>query len=187
MKTAFIASLAGVGIALSACGDIQDHSATKASSISAGGEYIAGIGDAVLTIENSESLPNAFGGADIFGRTRPTGTTTVYFHGVSNGKAQFVRRDVLIHSEKTTMNSSPTVINPSTQSTFSGNVAGIPYSGTSSTNAYPIILPPNTPQDRVAGVRDLNIEVPIGQQIVVAGSKITITTANAAQVNFTIN
>ncbi|NOD92832.1 hypothetical protein GS636_08550 [Ruegeria sp. HKCCD4884] len=144
-------------LALTACGEIQDHSKIRTTSKSINGEYIAGVGDTVLTIENTESLPNAFGAADILGRTRPTGTTTVYFNGYSNGKAQFVRRDVLIHSSKTTVNSTPLIVNPSSQSTFSGNIGGIPYYGSSSTSTYPIIVPPNTPQDQVAGIRDINI------------------------------
>lgn len=151
-----------------------------------GGKNVAGVGDAVLTVENSESLPNAFGGADIFGRTRPTGTTTVYYTGYRGGKAQFNRRDVLIQSDKTTMNSTPVVVNPSTQTYYSGNVGGVFYSGNSSTSAYPIIVPPNTPQDRVAGIRDLNLSVGIDEQVVVAGKTFTVLAADANQVTYSL-
>jgi hypothetical protein len=186
MKYRWIHLLIASTFALTACGEIQDHSKVDTASTSIDGVYVAGIGDAVLTIKNSESLPNAFGAADIFGRTRPTGTTTVYYTGFANGNAQFVRRDVLINSSKTTMNSTPLLVNPSTQSTFSGNIGGVPYYGSSSTSAHPIIVPPNTPQDHVAGIRDINISTQIGKTIIVAGKEILITAASPNQVKYAV-
>jgi len=187
MKKHLAALCAGsLVVGLSACGEIQDSSNVSVSSMQVGGKNIAGVGDAVLTVENSESLPNAFGGADIFGRTKPTGTTTVYYAGFSGGKANFVRRDVAINSSKTTMNSSPVVVNPSSQTSYSGNFGGLRYSGSSSTNAYPIFLPPNTPRDRVAGVRDVNIAAAIGEPIFVSGRTFTVIEAKPNSVTYSL-
>jgi hypothetical protein len=64
-----------------------------------------GIGDTVLRAENRESMPNAFGGADIFGRTRPTGFSTVQYGGMQGNKVVLLRNSVVTQSEATTMNS----------------------------------------------------------------------------------
>jgi len=176
-----------LGAAVVGCSPIENQTRIKTSSVSVGQQNIAGKGDAVLTIQNSESMPNAFGGADIFGRTRPTGTTTLYYLGMRQGKAQFNRRDVLIDSQKTTMNSSPVVLNPSSQTYYSGNVGGIPYSGSANTQAYPIVLPPNSPNDRVAGVRDMVISVPIGETVVTGGTSFTVLSATPNQVTYKLN
>src|SRR6056297_2238105 len=165
-------------LTVTACAPIETGSRTETSPTSVDGQYIASKGDVVISIENFESMPNAFGGADIFGRTRPTGTTTVYYLGSRDGKAQFNRRDVIVHSEKTTMNSSPVVINPSSQTMYSGNFGGIPYSGTASTQTYPIILPPNAPEDQVAGVRDMSIAARVGETVVVGGTSFTVVAAS---------
>lgn len=175
------------GGAVVGCSPIENQTQIKTSSVSVGQQNIAGKGDAVLTIQNSESMPNAFGGADIFGRTRPTGTTTLYYAGMRAGVAQFNRRDVLIDSQKTTMNSSPVVINPSSQTFYSGNVGSIPYSGSANTQAYPIVLPANSPNDRVAGVRDIAISVPIGETVVMGGTSFTVLSATENQVAYRLN
>ena len=180
--------LGAIAGTLQACVEADVHKTVRSDAIVVSeNQRIAGVGDAVLSIQNSESLPNALGGADIFGRTRPTGTTTLYYAGTSAGKATFIRRDVLIQSSKTTMNSTPVVINRNSRSHFSGQVGGIPYTGVASTRAYPIVLPPNTPQDRVIGVRDLRIPVSIGKTLVVSGKTLKVITASANQVTFEIH
>lgn len=186
MLLKYIAAL-GFGAISFACAPIENQTQMNSSSVSIGEQNIAGKGDAVVTIQNSESMPNAFGGADIFGRTRPTGTTTLYYAGMRQGKARFNRRDVLIDSQKTTMNSSPVVINPSSQTYYSGNVGGIPYSGSAYTDAYPIVLPPGSPDDRIVGVRDMTITVPIGETVVAGGTSFTVLSATPNQVTFKFN
>lgn len=170
-----------------ACAPIEQQSSVKTSAMSVGDQLIAGKGDAVLTVESSESLPNAFGGADIFGRTRPTGMTTLFYMGTQGGKAQFNRRDVVVRSEKTTMNSSPVIINPSSQTSYSGRFGSIPYSGTANTQAYPIILPPNSPADQIAGIRDLTITAGVGETVVVAGRSLKIVSATPNQLSYALD
>ena len=91
----FAVSLSLLGLV--SCGDITPSARVSSDGMqTAEGQYIAGVGDAVLEVVQQESLPNAFGGADIFGRTRPTGTVGLYYAGRSGNEAVFVRRDVAI-------------------------------------------------------------------------------------------
>lgn len=176
---------------LVSCGDIAPSSRVSSDGMqTAEGEYVAGVGDAVLEVVQQESLPNAFGGADIFGRTRPTGTVGLYYAGRSGNEAVFVRRDVAIQSARTTMNSSPVVINPSSTTNFSGTFGGYGYSGTSSTTAAPIFLPPNTPQDQITGVREMRVAVPLASgrnSLVIAGRRLTVLSADGNQVMYRLS
>lgn len=178
-------------IGLVSCGDIEPSERVTSDGIqTADGQNIAGVGDAVLEVVQQESLPNAFGGADIFGRTRPRGTVALYYTGRSGNEANFVRRDVAIASSRTTMNSSPVVINPSSTTNYSGTFGGYGYSGTSSTVGAPIFLPPNTPQDQITGVREVRVAVPLASgsnSLVVAGRKITILNADGNQVTYRLD
>jgi hypothetical protein len=75
-----------------------------------GQSMTAGVGDVVLRVEGRESMPNVVGGADIFGRTRPTGFTTIQYGGIQNGKVVLLRSGVVTQSDATTVNSSGDVI-----------------------------------------------------------------------------
>jgi len=52
----------------------------------------AGIGDTVIDLKLTQSLPNAFGKADIFGRTRDAGRVIVRLVGLDGNQATFVAR-----------------------------------------------------------------------------------------------
>jgi hypothetical protein len=177
-------------IFLVSCGDITPSSQVSSDGMkTAENQYVGGIGDAVLEMVQQESMPNAFGGADIFGRTRPTGTMALYYAGRSGNEAIFIRRDVTIQSARTTMNSSPVVINPSSTTNYSGTFGGYGYKETSSTVASPIFLPPNTPQDQISGIREMRIAVPLASDknsLVIAGRKLTVFNANNNQVTYRI-
>ncbi|WP_426613176.1 hypothetical protein [Bradyrhizobium sp. McL0616] len=75
-----------------------------------GQSLTAGVGDVILRVEGRESMPNALGGADIFGRTRPTGFTTIQYGGMQNGKVVLLRSGVVTQSEATTLNSTGDVV-----------------------------------------------------------------------------
>lgn len=175
---------------LAACNTVTTSSRVTSDGMQTeSGELVAGIGDAVLEVVQEESLPNAFGGADIFGRKRPTGTVALYYAGRAGESATFVRRDVDIQSARTTMNSTPTVINPSTTTNYSGTFGGYSYSGTSSSVAAPIFIPPNTPQDQITGVREMRVAVPIVEgrnSIVIAGRKLTVIDADRNQISYRV-
>jgi hypothetical protein len=67
---------------LCGCASIE----TKTSlSQRVGEELSAGVGDAVIRLNSEKNLPNVFGKSDVFGRTTPTGITTVVYAGVFGG------------------------------------------------------------------------------------------------------
>lgn len=122
MQSIRLIAVLTLGLGLLGCGEIRQTSTIKTVGTRVGSEIVATRGDAVIKVVNSESMPNLFGAADIFGRTRASGTTSLIFVGGSRSVAKFIRRDVDIHSEKTTMNSSPVIIQNNSSTTFSGVV-----------------------------------------------------------------
>jgi hypothetical protein len=85
---------------LTGCAPIQQ---TANISTPIGESLRAGVGDEIIRAEGRESLPNVYGRADIFGRTRPTGFTVVQYGGLKDGKALLVRSGVITQSDATTM------------------------------------------------------------------------------------
>jgi hypothetical protein len=86
--------------ALAGCAPIQQ---TANISTPIGQSIRAGIGDEIIRAEGRESLPNVYGRADIFGRTRPTGFTVVTYGGLVDGKAILLRSGLVTQSDATTM------------------------------------------------------------------------------------
>jgi hypothetical protein len=90
-----------IGLAvLTGCAPIQQ---TANISTPIGQSLRAGVGDEIIRAEGRESLPNVYGRADIFGRTRPTGFTVVTYGGLTNGKALLLRSGVVTQSDATTL------------------------------------------------------------------------------------
>ena len=175
---------------LFACGSIDQSTNVRTSGSNFKGNIIAGKGDVVLEVIRQENMPNAFGKADLFGRKRDVGTTSVIYLGLNGSNAVFLRRDVDISSSKTTMNSSPSAINQSSTSYHTGNVGGTSYSGTSTTYNAPIFLPPNTPQDRITGIREMEITIAIlGENnfALIAGTIMELVSADNNQVVFKLS
>ena len=188
MKSYFSAAMlvGSLGL-LAACGDIEQTSSAQTGGTQVGNERIAAKGDTVIQVVNEESMPNIYGKADIFGRKRPTGTTSLIFVGGNGSSATFVRRDVVIQSEKTTVNSSPIIIPNSQSTSFSGNVGGRSFYGTSNTYGAPIFLPPNTPADMVSGVREISIKVSTkagSNTIVIGGKTLVVLSASNNQLQY---
>lgn len=129
---------------VSACGGTIQHKTNVAQSI--GQMRTAGVGDVVLKATTEKSLPNAFGKADVFGRTTPTGMTTVTYMGLREGKAIFRRNSIDIETNATTMNSTPIIVPNTTTTRHSGTIDGMAYSGRSTTTGASTVIPANTPQ-----------------------------------------
>jgi hypothetical protein len=103
-----------------------------------------GVGDVVLKVEVKKNLPNAFGQADVFGRTTPAGLITVVYEGLDNGNITLVRTDIDINSGATTMNSTPLYVPNTSTTRHTGTLGGTSYYGTSVTSGSTVVLP-NTP------------------------------------------
>lgn len=177
-------------LGLVACGEIKQTSSINTSGTRIGNEILATRGDAVIEVVNKESMPNAFGAADIFGRTRATGTTSLIFVGGNGKVANFIRRDVDINSRQTTMNSSPIVVQNNSNTTFSGNFGGQAFNGSANTYSSPIFLPPNTPKDEIVGIREIPINVSVlgsNNTISIGGTVITVLSASENELRYRVN
>lgn len=129
-------------------------------------ELFVSVGDVMLKVEVRESLPNAFGGADIFGRTRDRGFSDLRYMGIDpTGYPVFRRRDVDIITNETTMNRSGT---GSAVVTVPPANSGLPITGIISRPHAPSIqaLPPDTiefgldlSKSRVLTIRDRTVEI----------------------------
>lgn len=156
-------------------------------STSVGQSLVAGVGDVVLRAEGRESLPNVFGGADIFGRTRPTGFETVQFGGLQGNKVVLLRSGVTTQSDATTMNSTGMVLPTQQRTILQGNVGMTPVTGTTTTNGY-VYIPP-------AGSTSTNMQNPtipvvidwrVNPRVPALGRTIVIEDANATALSYRI-
>lgn len=106
------------------------------------------IGGQVFKITRTSPLPNAFGRADIFGRTVDKGSLELRYQGQTpDGKLVFRLIDIEVRSNETTMNRTPMAYSY-------GTATANTYGGTTTArgNAYVIrgqegrneMLPPNT-------------------------------------------
>jgi len=149
----------------------------------------AGIGDTVYKSTTEKNLPNAFGKADLFGRTTPTGLTTVIYEGIEEGKALFRRNSTDIETGATAMNSTPIVINNNTTTYHNGTVGGTSYSGSSTSYAAPTIIPANPPTPvytaRSANIIAIDIQS-IPASFLIESTTIIIHSANNTQTQFTL-
>jgi hypothetical protein len=148
-----------------------------------------GVGGTVLTVNTEKSLPNAFGKADIFGRTTPSGITTIQFMGSDGQVVHFVRSSVVISSDATTMNSTPTVIPNVGTTTTTGTVGMMPYSSTSTTYGPPTVIPAVPPASHSFSLAPVSFELNLLKQrsFIAGGVRITIIRATALSLAYRID
>lgn len=129
-------------------------------------ETFSSVGDVLVKVTLRESLPNAFGGADIFGRKRDKGFVEVRYMGLaSDGRAVFRRRTVEIYSNETTMSRSGMRYG-SAQVNQYGNSASVSGYSVGPQQATVEALPPDTiefaldlTKNHIITVEDRQIEV----------------------------
>ena len=182
---------------LSGCGEIKNSSRITQEKKES---HVAGVGDAIIEIDTRESLPNAFGKADMFGRTRPTGKIIVSYLGLEQGRAVFERINIRMQSNATTLNSTPLII-PQTSTTYysgtsnyagmmpGGNFSGSGVSsGTATTTVPPLVLPPTGSETRIISNDHMRYYVDLSSErsIVVDGNRIVIDDATASSVRYRI-
>lgn len=129
-------------------------------------ETYVSVGDVLVKVTLRESLPNAFGGADIFGRKRDRGFVEIRFLGLADdGRAIFRRRSVDIYSNETTMSrsglrfGSATVESDGDSATITGYTVG-------GQRATVEALPPDTiefvldlSKSRIVTIEDRQVEI----------------------------
>lgn len=185
MRLIFLATTAV--LFLTACGSIK-HSNTVQQPLDT--TLMAGVGDVVVKITKEKSMPNVAGKADLFGRTTPTGTTTVIYRGIRGGQAVFERRSVDIETGATTMNSSPIIMSNTTVTNTSGNVGTRSFDAQSVSRGAPIVVAPNTPQAQVTDRSAILVAVNLNSlpgQVLVDGTLITVTKAEPGLVTYTLS
>lgn len=148
---------------MTACAPVSQTSTLNKPS---GAQGYASVGDVLFRVDAKESLPNAFGGADVFGRTRDRGFSELRYMGLNTAKQPvFRRRDVDIMTNETTMNRS------GLRATFvdaQPNGAGVSATAisTSAPRAHVETLPPDTVEfaldlskSRTITMRDRSVEI----------------------------
>jgi len=172
-------------LALAGCGAIE-HQNTLTKPAVPGKAYVAGVDDTVMDIQQTQSLPNVAGKADLFGRTRDAGRVTVRFVGLEGNQAIFVRQDVVIQSNETTMSRTPLILPTYETSTLTGNVGRVPVSGTRTTTGSTYI--PATPSSSYpiqAG--QIQLTAPIGGSVLVEGQRIKVLRTVDGGIEYSVN
>ncbi len=189
--------LFAVALLVTGCGAIENSSRLVQTLDK---PLVAGVGDAIIEIDTRESLPNIFGKADIFARTHPTGKIFVTYLGLEQGRAAFERYTIRLQSNATTMNSSPIIIPQTSTTTYVGStsVGGMMpggtfsgsamSSGTATTTAPPIVLPPSGSETRVISNNQIRYYLDLIQnrKLIVEGYEILIEEAIASSVKYRI-
>ena len=106
-------------------------------------EIISSVGDNMVRVHLRESLPNAFGGADVFGRKRDRGYVFLTYMGIRGTKAVIHRRTVDVISNETTFNKSERSTVSGRATTY-GDTTTITGTITRTPEGTVTTLPPNT-------------------------------------------
>src|SRR5882672_6428379 len=180
-----LAVVLGAASALAACGSIEQQSALARPAVP-GKAYVAGVGDTVMDLKQTQSLPNVVGKADIFGRTRDAGRVVVRFVGLESNQALFVRQDVVIQSNETTMSRAPVLLPNYQTSTASGTVGTIPVSATRTTLGTTYIPPsPSSSYPMQAG--EVQLAAPIGGSVLVEGQRLRVLRTIEGGIEYSVN
>jgi len=176
----------GLALAAAACSPIEQQ-ATLARPAVAGRAYIAGVGDTVLDLKQTQSLPNVAGKADIFGRTRDAGRVIVRFVGLDGNQAIFPRQDVVIQSNETTMSQTPLVLPNYQISTVTGNVGTIPVSATQTTVGTPTYIPPSPSSSYPMQAGEVQLAAPIGGSVLIEGQRLRVLRTVDGGIEYAVN
>jgi len=178
-----------VSTGLSGCGTEIRHTSTLLQHSNT--MLVAGVGDVVLQLSKKKSLPNAFGKADIFGRTTPTGMVVVQYAGIENGNPVFYRSANIIETGATTMNSTGLWI-PNVQTT---NVSGTTYGSTGlgnfsgiATTTGQTYIPPKGSQAQQMQLGTLKIVLDLSDSefLIIGNRKLQVLKANSSMIKYKI-
>lgn len=177
------AALVTSALTFSACAPVE--TSTNLTTPISGQVRAAGPGDTVMTFQSQRSLPNAFGRADLFGRTTNAGRTTIRYIGTQGSRAVFERSDIIIDSNATTMSETPLIIPQTTITTMQGSVGMTPVSGTASSTSYRYIAPRGSSQTASAQ-RPIQIVLGQGESVPVEGRTLRVVRVARSSVEYMI-
>lgn len=171
-------------LTLAACAPVETKTSlvTPASS----GTLSAGPGDVVMNFQSRRALPNAFGKADLFGRTTNAGGTTVRYIGNQGGQAVFERTDVQVVSNATTMSETPMIVPPTTNTRVTGIVGHMPVSGQATSTSYRYI-PARGSSQYATAQRPVTFALGAGQKTTVAGRTLRVIRVQPSSVEYRID
>jgi hypothetical protein len=170
-------------LALTACNSVE----TKTSLVTpaTGSVMSAGPGDVVMSFQSRRALPNAFGKADLFGRTTNAGGTTVRYVGSRGGQAVFERTDVQVESNATTMSETPLIIPHTTSTNVTGMVGTTPIYGSANSTSYQFI-PARGSSEYAMASRPIQFSLGKGQSVRVSGKTLRVVRVGPASVDYRV-
>lgn len=173
-----------LSLALASCAPIQQTSVVSTPTRQ---QLSAGVGDVIFRAEGRESMPNAFGNADVFGRTRPTGFTLLQYGGIHNGKAVLLRTGIVTQSDATTMNSTGMILPTAQTTSIHGSVGTTPVSGTAVSQGS-IYVPPagSTSTSMQAPAIPIEIDWRRDPNVRIGGHVIVITGADERSISYLV-
>lgn len=170
---------------LAACAPVEKRSELS-SGAAVGTTRMAGPGDTVMEFRQTKPLPNAFGQADIFGRTTDAGTVTLRYLGVQNGRAIFERSDISISTDATTMNQTPMVVPHTSQTQMTGMIGTTPVAGSASTTSYSVVGPRPT-SGYVSSARPIGIALAPGESTTAEGRTLTLVRISGNSIEYRVD
>lgn len=172
------------GMALPGCSPVE----TKTSLVSPVGGAVrtAGPGDVVMDFQSRKALPNAFGKADLFGRTTNAGRTTVRYVGTRGGQAYFERSDVVVESNATTMSETPLIVPRTTNTSMTGMVGNVPVYGNANSTSYQFIPARGSSQYATAS-QPIQFSLGAGQSVAISGKTLRVVSVGGASVQYRID
>jgi len=121
-----------------------------------------------------------------FGRTRDAGRVIVRFAGLEGNQAVFVRQDVVIQSNETTMSRAPVLLPNYQTSTVGGTVGTIPVSATRTTLGTTYIPPsPSSSYPMQAG--EVQLAAPIGGSVLIEGQRLRVLRTVDGGIEYSVN
>lgn len=170
---------------LAACNPVQKN-AQLVTTTAPGQPLSAGPGDTVMDVKITKSLSNAFGGADIFGRTTDAGRVVVQYVGSQGKTANLIRQNILIETNETTMTRTPLIIPTTQTTTVNGMVGTTPISGTATTQNVAVIGP-RTPQGYSSSSPAISIAVQEGHSVTLEGRTLTVLRVSPNGIEYSLN
>jgi hypothetical protein len=143
-------------------------------------------GDLVMEFKSTKPLPNAFGKADLFGRTTDAGRTTVRYLGSRDSSAVFERQDISVETNATTMNQTPLILPTVSSTTLDGTIGNRAVSGTATSTSYSVVGPRPTSQ-YITSARPIQITVSSGQSVKVAGKTLAVLRVSPGSVEYRVD
>lgn len=171
-------------VLVTACAPVQH---TSSSFQQTNKELYAGKGDTVLRIDQKKALPNAFGKADIFGRTTNTGMVIVQFLGMEGNKALLQKSELIIESNDSTMSRTGLMIPKNDTASVSGFVGTTPVMMSASRQSYQYI-PPKEVRGYGFAAKPILIEVDTKKEreVYISGYKINILESKTNHLKYKI-